>query len=414
MPHRTARVVVINDSSIAKGGATKLALQLASGLSEQGVSVTFFAGDAGINPAFENSQIDVVSLGGAKLIESRGRSIIDGLYNRKAKNALSRMIDEIDTPNTIYHLHGWSQILSPSIFDALADVAHRTVLTAHDFFLACPNGNFSIYPKSRQCDFTPLSLQCLAANCDKRNYVHKLWRVGRQAILNATSNLNDAGYTVLAIQAGMAPFLARGGVPEDKIRVMSNPAAQLRMARTPAEHNKTILYVGRIEHEKGVDVLAAASRDIGAHLCIIGEGEAEAAVRRTNPDAEFPGWLGPDEIAARLGEARFLVMPSRCTEPFGLAGAEALRAGVPVLVSNSCLIGADVERAGMGARLDVFDKAAFTSTLSEWMRNDALVARMSVAAFDNANTIAQTDDAWLDAHLSLYDQLLAGNEKSER
>ena len=375
MPHQLARVVIINDSTVAKGGATKLALQLATGLASRGIAVTYFAGDDGDNPELKSSGVDVVCVGGVRLMQAGARRLVDGIYNEKAKKALEDLIARRDNKQTIYHLHGWAQILSPSLFDVLSDVADRTLLTAHDFFLACPNGNYSLYPQSRQCHHVPMSPSCLIADCDKRSFSHKVWRLARQAMLNSKANLKHRPYTVLAIQKGMIPFLTKGGVPEEKIRVMRNPAAQLTKERVRAEDNNTVLYVGRFQREKGVDLLAAAARAAGAKICLVGEGEAEESIRVENPQAEFCGWLGQDEIAARMAQARFLVMPSRCTEPFGLAGAEALRAGLPIMVSQSCLIGDDVEAAGMGAKVDIFDDEKFSSLVSHWMVDDKIIEK---------------------------------------
>ncbi len=413
MTHRIERVVVVNDSSIAHGGAEKLALQLAHGLSAQGVPVTFFAGDKGDEGALSAQGIDHVSLGGARLLDSR-RSLIDGIYNRDANRALSKLIADIDAPGVVYHVHSWAQILSPSIFDALAPVADRTVVTAHDFFLACPNGNFSIYPKSKQCALTPLSPRCVLTDCDKRNYAHKIWRVARQAMLKTKLNYKDAPFTVLAIHGGTVPFLVRGGVPESSVKIMLNPAAQSRAERVTAENYGEALYIGRLEHEKGTDLLAAAARDAGVPLRVIGKGSAEDEVRRANPDAIFDGWRERGEITEALAKARFLVVPSRCTEPFGLAAAEALRAGVPVIVSKTCLIGDDVERTGMGAVCDVFDRPSFVSLLSRWATDNGMVKEMSMRAFRSAGEISQTDNEWLNGHIDLFTEMIMKSAALER
>ena len=397
------RVVIINDTAIARGGAEKLALQLAQGVAERGVNLTFFSGDDQKNESLEALGVDIISVGGKPLLKSR-RAVVDGIYHREAVKRLRGLIREIDHPGVVYHVHAWSQILSPSIFDALAPVAARSVLTAHDFFIVCPNGNFSIYPKSEQCMFKPMSVQCMASHCDKRNYAHKIWRLGRQAMLKSKLDFQRAPLTVLAPQAGMIPFLARGGIPENQIRVVTNPANRLVSERVNAEANDEILYVGRIEPEKGVDLLASVARDAGAKLRVIGAGDDEAAVRRAYPDAIFQGWSEPKEIAEALGKARFFVMPSRCTEPFGLAAAEALRAGVPVMTSQSCLIGEDVRRKGMGDICNIFDREAFLNKIMQWLHDDDAVQSMSIAAHEGAVEIAQTESAWIDNHIALYEE----------
>ena len=404
VPH-PGRVVIINDTATARGGAAKLALQLTHGLASRGVNVTFFAGDDGENEELRALGVDVLAIGGQPLLKSR-RAVIDGIYNRTAAIRLQALIDEVDRQDVVYHVHSWSQILSPSIFDALAPVAARTALTTHDFFLVCPNGNFSIYPKSEQCTLRPMSLRCMAANCDKRRYAHKIWRLVRQTVLNAKIDFRRAPYSVLAIQSGMIPYLTRGGVPEEQISVLTNPANRLVADRVTAEANDEILYVGRLEHEKGVDILAGVARDAGARLRVIGAGDDETAVRRAYPDAIFHGWSERKEIADAFGKARFFVMPSRCTEPFGLAAAEALRAGLPVMTSKSCLIGGDIRRKGMGDVCDVFDRDAFLNRVKQWQRDDDAIMSMSVAAYESASDIAQTESQWIDNHLAHYERLI--------
>ena len=56
------------------------------------------------------------------------------------------------------------------------------VCTLHDFFAACPNGAFYDYAAGKTCDRRPLSLGCAARHCDKRRYVHKLFRLVRGVI----------------------------------------------------------------------------------------------------------------------------------------------------------------------------------------------------------------------------------------
>ncbi len=406
MAHKFTRVVIVNDTTVARGGAAQLAMQLTRNLVARGVKVMFFAGDDGENEELAALGVDVVSIGGEPLLTSR-RGAIDGIYNQKAAQRLKALIADIDGPDVVYHVHAWAQILSPSVFAALAPVAERSVVTAHDFFLACPNGNFSIYPKSRQCELRPMSARCIATHCDKRRYAHKLWRVARQAVLNAQINFKRLPFSVLAIQAGMTPYLSRGGVPEKQISILTNPAVQMVEARVPAERNREILYVGRLEHEKGVDILAEAARASGAPLRIIGSGSDEATIRQAYPDAIFQGWATQSEIAEAFRRARFFVMPTRCTEPFGLAAAEALRAGLPVLTSASCLIGAEVKQKGMGDVCDIFDAAVLRDRISDWMRDDGKIKSMSAAAFERASEIAQTESAWVDGHLAFYDRLVA-------
>jgi glycosyltransferase involved in cell wall biosynthesis len=404
-----ARLVVINDMSIARGGATKLALDLVRGVRKRGRKVTFFAGDDGANPEFGELGVEVEAIHGKRLLESRREGFVNGIFNARSRRALSTLIDRIDAPDVVYHVHSWSQTHSPSIFEALKPVAARTCITAHDFFLACPNGNYTIYPKSRQCGLTPMSSTCIATDCDKRHYSQKLWRVARQAALRAIIDYERDPFTVIAIQAGMLPFLVRGGVPETRIRILPNPSDRLGATRVAAEENREAIFVGRIEHEKGVDLLAAAAKKAGVALTIIGEGPAAQDAKAACPDARFTGWLEKADLIRAIARARLLVMPSRCTEPFGLVAGEALGVGVPVLASAFCLLGEDLKRLGMGDVVDVLDADAFASKLAELMRDDDRIERMSRAAFRNAEMIGPSTDLWIDSHIQLYDLIARAN-----
>ena len=122
---RPGRVVLINDRSAEIGGASNLSCLAARILREAGVPVTFFAGD---EPS-GMTQPQAIHLNGKPLVE-RGRlsALAGGLYNRDAYKALRGWVAGHDKPSTIYHVHGWSKILSPSIFRALMPVRERVVL----------------------------------------------------------------------------------------------------------------------------------------------------------------------------------------------------------------------------------------------------------------------------------------------
>ena len=134
------KAVIINDRSAMVGGASNLAILSARFLAAHGVDVVFFAGDEVTAPA---PVARTINLGCPPLtLQGKAAAFVGGLYNAKAYSALKTLIAE-DTPSTIYHVHGWSKILSPSIFRALAPVRSRVILHAHDYFLACPNGGFA-------------------------------------------------------------------------------------------------------------------------------------------------------------------------------------------------------------------------------------------------------------------------------
>lgn len=342
------RVVIISDFARARGGASKLALLLAHCLQGRKLAVTVFSGDqdtAGSTPG-----ISFAGVAGATLLEQRkAAAALNGIWNRDARAALSKLIQTTDTPATIYHVHGFLQTLSPAIFAALEPVRARVVIHAHDYFLACPNGAFFDYRSGTECARTPLSAACVFRHCDKRSYAQKIWRVVRQAVQNRAARRVLTRARVVLLHAAMQPYLERTG-KRGRISacVIRNPAQPFLTDRPAPEKQRNFLFVGDIHAYKGVFVLAEAARKAQVPLCFAGEGVDRKRLQMQYPEVQFAGWQDKEGLAALAARARAVVVPSLGPEPFGLTLVEAVACGLPVIVSDSALIAAEIEAAGAG------------------------------------------------------------------
>lgn len=393
------RIVVINDLSHAMGGASALAVGSARRFAERGYRVAMLAGDVP-DPSLGAAGIAVTGLGQARLL-GRAGALLDGLWNRAAAQMLRRWITEHDTPRTVYHLHGWSQILSPSVFAALAPVRGRLVISAHDFFLACPNGAFTNFATGAPCPHTALSRACLAEACDRRGQAHKAWRVARHAVQRLAFRPHSSP-PVLAIHAAMRPMLARAGIPADVIHPLPNPVVPFSTKRITAERNDAVIFVGRIEATKGADLALAAARRASLPIILVGDGADRARLATEYPEAHFAGRLAPAEIAPLAATARLLVMPSRYPEPYGLVAMEAALAGLPVILPPTALLAADLVAAGAAVMVDPQDIAAHAAVLAALAQDDARVEAMSHAGFSATRHLALSPEDWIDRLLAHY------------
>ena len=136
------------------------------------------------------------------------------------------------------------------------------------------------------------------------------------------------------------PGLAETTVIRNGIEAARWPFARRRPRTGPPE----LLYVGRLEYEKGVHEAIAALPRIrraypGATLTIAGEGTQQdwlveqARKHRVLKATRFVGRLDHDDLLAVLHRADAAVLPSHY-EPFGLAALEAAAAGTPLVTSN--------------------------------------------------------------------------------
>jgi glycosyltransferase involved in cell wall biosynthesis len=405
------RLVVINDLSVASGGASALAIESAKQFQALGYPTTFISGDSGANDDLLALGIEIKALGAGRLLDRGAWAAVSGLYNRPAFQMVRRWIAENDTPGTVYHLHGWSQILSPSVMDALQPVRRRLTISAHDFFLVCPNGSYSFFSTGHRCELTPMSVACMSANCDRRSYAQKVWRVARQALCRLFMRPREYP-NILLIHEDMSAAFIRSGVPQSRLVTVRNPVTPYTSERIAAEHNRTFVFIGRLEETKGADLAAAAARLAGVHMCFIGDGALRATLQKRYPEMTFTGHQHRGNIGRLLGDARALVMPSRYPEPFGLVAVEALWSGLPVISGRTAFLTRDIEAAGAGRGCDPRDEAAFADLLREVANDDALCRKMSENAFSNTASIAMSPEDWTKSLLCVYRDILSQTKTS--
>jgi glycosyltransferase involved in cell wall biosynthesis len=142
-----------------------------------------------------------------------------------------------------------------------------------------------------------------------------------------------------------------------------------------------LLFLGRIHPKKGVDLLLHAYQKLAAGhanppaLVVAGPAEnpellqhlqALSASLPAKAAVYWPGLLQGDEKWGALRSAEAFVLPSH-QENFGLAVAEALAVGTPVLLSQQVNIWREIVADGAG--LAATDTAeGTTSLLEEWQR----------------------------------------------
>jgi glycosyltransferase involved in cell wall biosynthesis len=409
-----SRVVLINDFSVARGGAATLVLWLLRLLRAEGIPVTMIVGDNGDNPEFVELGVDVVKLGQQALLGGNPLlAAARGIDNRMASASISGWIDTHDTPGTVYHVHTWSQILSPSIFLPLRKVAARTVIHAHDSFHACPNGAFMDYRKEKQCLRVPLGIGCIGTNCDRRSYGQKLWRVARQARLFAAMGKGVPWGKIVIIHEKMAPGLLRAGYPQDVMRTIRNPVMPFVTERIRAEDNKTFFFIGRLEQEKGPQDALAAAKLAGVTIEVVGDGPMRAELEAQYPEVKFHGWRSQREVGGLIGNARALVIPSRLPEPFGLVAAEAAGSGIPLVLTEMAFLADEVVECGIGVACNTQNISSFAAALRKMAEapSDEMRA-MSEKAFESGLMLANSPTGWLEALLQLYNELLGTSHRS--
>jgi len=130
-----------------------------------------------------------------------------------------------------------------------------------------------------------------------------------------------------------------------------------------AERPGHLLYLARLAARKRPTLFVEAARRLApefpdATFALVGpdEGEGDAvrdAIARSGvaERIRWEGPLAPEHTGARMRSATGYVLPS-VDEPYPMSVLEAMAAGLPVVVTDSCGLAPIVDRAGAGAVID--------------------------------------------------------------
>ena len=182
------------------------------------------------------------------------------------------------------------------------------------------------------------------------------------------------------------PGLAGITVIRNGIDVTCWPFAPRRPRTGPAE----LLYLGRLEYEKGVhDLIAALPRVRRTHpgttLTVVGTGTQrdwlveQARKHRVLKATRFVGHLGRAELLAVLHRADAAVLPSHY-EPFGIVALEAAAAGTPLVTSNVGGLGEAVIDGRTGVSCPPRDVAGLASAVRTVLDDPGAAQRRARAA----------------------------------
>ena len=165
-----------------------------------------------------------------------------------------------------------------------------------------------------------------------------------------------------------------------------------------------LVTLGRIHPDKGIADAIDIARRVGRRLMICGIVHDEEYFRtRVLPHVDgdrviFRGLLGPEARSAALGGAIALLHPIRFDEPFGLAVAEAMACGTPVVAYR---------RGSMEQLIDDGVTGIVVDTVEDAAEGVGVVAGFDRAAVRQRARERFGADRMVDDYLRLYSQVIA-------
>ncbi len=177
-----------------------------------------------------------------------------------------------------------------------------------------------------------------------------------------------------------------------------------------------LLFIGRLRHYKGVDVLIRAMRRIEAHLLIIGTGPMQEAwqdLAREENLADKVFFLGDgsekESLAARYAAELFVLPSTNRAEALGIVQLEAMACGLPVVCTELGTGTSYVNRDGeTGLVVPPNDPRALAAAINKLLGDSAMRARMGAAGRKRARK-EFAFQTMINTTISFYQEVL--NEK---
>lgn len=267
----------------------------------------------------------------------------------------------------VVHAHNLLPTFGPRALEAARAAGARTVLHLHNYRLVCAVA--VCFTRGEDCtrcrgrNTVPgVRLRCRGDRVEGAAYAAGIARAQRRLVAAADVVVVPSDVARERLRELEAPL------PFDEVRVLPAVVRAPGAGGAWRHGGSYALVASRLAAEKGVEVAIEACARAGVPLRVAGDGPERARLERgAGAGVSFLGRLDPPALAAELAGAAVALVPTRATETFNLAAAEAMAAGVPVVASRA---GALADLLDPDALVPPGDPAALAAALQRrW--NDA-------------------------------------------
>lgn len=320
------RILLCNKFYYRRGGDCIVTMNLEQLLKSHGQEVAIFAMDY---PENIDSQWKSYWPSNMSKIKVLTRPFGD----EEVKSKFVKLIDDFK-PDVI-HLHNIHTQLSPVIAKIAYERRIKVFWTLHDTKLVC-----SCYTCSRNgqwCEecfsdkFAVIKHRCMHDSLLGSvigYFESKKWN---------SSILQKYTTKFLPPSKFLADACIRAGFDKSKFEVLCNFIDIKKVENPSFDKQDYYCFLGRISEEKGIRTLCKVASMLPYKLKVIGGGPLLNELKENFSDVEFLGQLDWNSFRPILEGARFMVLPSECSENNPLTVIESLSLGTPVL--GSCIGG---------------------------------------------------------------------------
>ncbi|MBL7196617.1 MAG: glycosyltransferase family 4 protein [Candidatus Omnitrophica bacterium] len=370
------KVLLINAFFHIEGGVDTYVFHLANLLREKGHDIIFFCMDHPRNELteFRKYFISYVDFQNPMNFWQKLKSIPRLFWSFEANRKITKLI--VDEKPDIAHIHNIHYELSPSIIHELKKHNIPIVMTLHDYALVCPLR--LMYVKNRLCEkcknghfFSVVENKCIR-NSYLASFIvycsvlfHKILRTFSKIDLFISPS------RFLADKFKEMEFLF-------PINILPYCCGHLREDEDFSQTERTIIYFGRLQTIKGIEMLIDAVKGLDVTLKIIGRGPLREVVRdkiknQNIKNVILVGYIQQNQLQDEIKKCLFTVQPSLWYENYPYSIIESFALGKPVIGSNRGGIPELIDNGTTGLLFDPDQKEDLRNKIQFLLNNSSLI-----------------------------------------
>lgn len=221
----------------------------------------------------------------------------------------------------IVHHHNIS-LLGPKIIKKIGD--YKNLYTAHDYWLICPKYDYLRDGKICTIKNSPSCISC----CLRHKKPYPLHYI------TINKYIKDIDY-IISPSEYLAEKFKKAGL--QNVTVINNFVPEYNGALTKPEFKDYFLFVGQLEHHKGVLPLINTFIELKKKLVIIGSGslnEEVTAFAKANKNIHYLGFQKQETVYSLMKYANATILPSQWAENNSMVILESYMLGTPAIASD--------------------------------------------------------------------------------
>ena len=335
-------------------GAAHSATQIVAYLRDQGHDITAYCQS---EPKEHDHSIAGVEL---KTLQTDGFPY----HSQTALNqTLINLADELDQFDIV---HSYPTVAIPAMNKIAAATTAQTVVTLNAYAGVCPKSDLR-YMDQEPCEnnATHRCISCTIAtssgHADRSALYRAASRLGNLKVQRGSEPSELSIDSFQALSKHVKRKYSEFGYPDRRIDVIPNMVDERFLIDHSSDFSEPyeLLYVGGLDHHKGVDKLPLLIKQLADQseceyrLTIVGDGGRREALAQESQRLgvshliKFRGLLPNERLPAIYANHDLFVYPGEWDEPFGRVFLEAMGARTPVIGTDVGAVGEIIGNSGI-------------------------------------------------------------------